>query len=393
MSCYVSSNNNRLYVALESTFGTVPGITGQNRIPGVKLVARQVPEPISRRDKTGSRTFPGLPNAIRKSTSYLLSTFMTQWTNHAADPTMGPLVQAGMGAPPIYFNGGTVAAAVGTSGLSSGITFAAPHGLAVGQAVTHETEMRFVSGIQDATTVFFGAPFTNVHVGDAFGRTATYRLANDIGSASIFDYWDPSTAVQRILEGAVVDTLRIKVNGDFQEFAFGGAARELLDSTSFASGQGGLATFPTEPTSANFDYTVIPGHLGQVWMGATPTQFFTLTGAELTLHNDVQLRVREFGSDLARCVAAGKRNVKLNFSLFEQDDAQTKGLYQAARQRSPIGVLIQLGQQSGQLFGAYMPAMVPEVPAFDDQETRLQWKFQNDRAQGTVNDEFYVAFG
>ncbi len=79
--------------------------------------------------------------------------------------------------------------------------------------------------------------------------------------------------------------------------------------------------------------------------------------------------------------------------MFELVDAQTAGLYQAARQRSPIGVMFQLGEQTNQLFGAYMPAMVPEVPEFDDSETRLQWKFQNDRAQGTVNDELYIAFG
>ena len=70
-----------------------------------------------------------------------------------------------------------------------------------------------------------------------------------------------------------------------------------------------------------------------------------------------------------------------------------QALYQAARQRSPIGVMLQLGEQTKQLFGAYMPAMVPEVPEFDDSETRLQWKFQNDRAQGTVDDELYIAFG
>ena len=62
MSCYISSNNNRFYVALESTYGQVPAITGQNRIPRVKLAAKQVPEQTSRRDKTGSRTFVGLPN-------------------------------------------------------------------------------------------------------------------------------------------------------------------------------------------------------------------------------------------------------------------------------------------------------------------------------------------
>jgi hypothetical protein len=210
---------------------------------------------------------------------------------------------------------------------------------------------------------------------------------------SIFDYWDPSTAVQRILDGAGMNTMTVKVNGDFQEFDFAGPAMDLIDSASFMSGEGGLTAYPAEPTVAGFDYTVVPGYLGEIWMGVTPTQFFTVTSAELTLDNDIELRAREFGSEFARCIAAGQRSVKLNFELFELVDAQTPALYQAARSRSPIAVMLQLGEQTTQLFGAYMPAMVPEVPEFDDSETRLQWKFTNDRAQGTVDDELYIAFG
>ena len=41
----------------------------------------------------------------------------------------------------------------------------------------------------------------------------------------------------------------------------------------------------------------------------------------------------------------------LNFNIFESVDAQTAGLYQAARQRSPISVMLQLGEQQQQLFG------------------------------------------
>ena len=128
-------------------------------------------------------------------------------------------------------------------------------------------------------------------------------------------------------------------------------------------------------------------------MGASPTEFFTLTAAQLDLDNAVDLRVKEFGSDYAQCIAAGQRSVKLNFELFEMADAQTPALYQAARSRSPISVMFQLGEQITQLFGAYMPAMVPEVPEYDDSETRLEWKFTNCRAQGTVENELYVAFG
>src|SRR5262249_38691249 len=156
---------------------------------------------------------------------------------------------------------------------------------------------------------------------------------------------------------------------------FSGPAKDVLDNASFTSGEGNLTQFPTEPATPGFDYTVVPGHLGQIWMGATPTRLFTLTAAELALDNNVELRVREFGSDFARCIAAGERSVRLNFSIFEQDDDQTKGPYQAARQRSPIGVMLQLGEQVGQLFGVYMPSMIPEVPEFEDRETRLEWRF------------------
>jgi hypothetical protein len=377
-------------VALESNYGQAAGITGANRIPIVKLTARQVPEQTSRRDKTGSRTFPGLPNRIRRRTSFQLNTFMTQWTDQTLPPTHGPLFQAVMGASPLIFAGGTVAVVTG----QTKIQFAAAHGLNPGQGITSGGDIRFVTAVQDTTTVFINAAFTVTPIaGSAIGATATFQLATDLGSTTIYDYWDPSTVVQRILNGAAMDGMKVTVNGDFQEFEFSGPSQDLLGSASFVSGEAGLTSYPVEPSSADFDYTIVPGHLGQVWMGAPESQFFTLTAAQLTMTNGIAQRLLEVGSDFARFITAGERTVRLNFKMFEQDDAQTKALYQAARQRSPIGVMLQLGEQPGQLFGAYMPAMVPEVPEFDDSETRLQWAFQNDRAQGTVDDELYIAFG
>ncbi len=390
MGCYVSSNNERVYVALESSYGEVPTITAANRIPLLKLGAKQVPAVTGRKDKTGSRTFVGLPNSIRKTTSFTLNTLMTEWVDQTAAPTEGPLFQAALGATPVLYSGGTVASVTG----QTQVAFTAAHGLSPGQAITSGTDIRFVAAVENSTTVFINAPFTiTPTAGAAIGATITYNLAEDLPSLSIFDYWDPSGAVDRILIGAAMDKPTIKVNADFQEFDFSGPSQDLLDSTSFTSGQGGLTAFPAEPAQTGFDYTVIPGHLGQVWMGATPTEFFTLTEAELTLENNIALRLHEFGSDFPRCITAGARKISLNFNIFESVDTQTAGLYQAARQRSPISVMFQLGEQQQQLFGAYMPAMVPEVPQFDDSETRLQWKFQNDRAQGSVDDELYIAFG
>jgi hypothetical protein len=377
-----------VYAALEASYGQVAAITAQNRIPLIKLGAKQVPVQTGRRDKTGSRTFAGLPNTIRRTVSFELNTFMTEWTNQPV-PTHDALFQAAMGAPGIAFGGGTIQSVTN----QTQIAFAAAHGLAPGQAITVGGEIRFVAAVQNSTTVFINAPFSNATVGSAVGGTFTYQLSEDLESVTLHDFWDPSTAVQRLINGAAMDKMQVKVNGDFHEFDFSGPGRDLVDSASFANGDAGLTQFPAEPAAAGFDYTIVPGHLGQVWMGSSPVQFFTLTTAELTLNNNIALRLHEFGSDFPRCIQGGVRSITLNFSIFEQDDAQTKGLYQAARTRSPIGVMIQLGEQMGQLFGAYMPAMVPEVPTFEDSDTRLQWKFQNSRAQGTVNDELYVAFG
>jgi hypothetical protein len=75
------------------------------------------------------------------------------------------------------------------------------------------------------------------------------------------------------------------------------------------------------------------------------------------------------------------------------DDSATPALYQAARQVSPTSAMLQLGQQQGELFGVYMKSVVPQVPQFDDSDQRQQWQFQTCRAQGSVDDEIFVAFG
>jgi hypothetical protein len=138
---------------------------------------------------------------------------------------------------------------------------------------------------------------------------------------------------------------------------------------------------------------VVPGNLGQAWLGTSPNQFLTITSASVLLKNSVDTRSREFGSSLPRAIAAGQRQVTASFDLYGMDDSATTSLYQAARQRSPISVMFQLGEADGQVMGVYLKSVIPEVPQFDDSENRLQWRFSSSRAQGTVDDEMVVAFG
>jgi hypothetical protein len=388
---YISSNANRFYTALEASYGQVGEITSGNRIPALKLTVQQKLATAQRKDKTGSRTFPGQPPGGRLQTNFELQTYMTSWQQAAGNPGYGPLFQAALGGAPLQFAGGSAASSTSAGRLG----FAAPHGLAAGQAVSCAGEIRFVAAIVNASTVQLNAPFTVLPgTGAAIGAAVTYVPATELPSASVFDYWDPATTVQRLLCGAAVDQMEIQVNGDFHEFHFSGLAQDVLDSSSFSSANvGELQSFPAEPALAAFDYSIVPGNMGQAWLGTTSAQFLTITSASIVLKNQLDTRSREFGSNLPRAISPGQRSVTAAFELFSQDDDATKGLYQAARQQSPITVMFQLGVAQGQVMGVYLQSVIPEVPEFDDGQNRLQWKFRQSRAQGTVNDEIAVAFG
>ncbi len=171
MSSYILSNANRFYTALEGAYGTVGTITAANRIPALKLSVSQQLAVTQRKDKTGSRTFVGLPPGGRKKTSFQVKTYMTSWQQPAGPPGYGPLFQAALGAAPLQYGGGTAASATATGRLG----FQAAHGLAAGQAVTSNGELRFVAAIVDAQTVQLNAPFTTLpSAGAPIGATITY---------------------------------------------------------------------------------------------------------------------------------------------------------------------------------------------------------------------------
>jgi hypothetical protein len=387
---YISSNANRWYCAQEGTFGQVPAITAANRIPAVKLTAQQQRAKSQRKDKTGSRTWAGMPSGMRRQTTFDVTSYMMDWADPTTLPPHGPLVAAAMGGAGALCAGG--AAAAGTQ--ASQIKFAAPTGLAPGQAVTFNGEIRFVAAVADPLSIVLNAPFSTAPAATSpLGPAAVYTLAPELPSVSLFDYWDPATAVQRVLSGAAVDRMSVSLNGDFHQFEFKGQAQDIIDSSSFSAGQGGATAFPAEPAAAGFSYSPVPGNLGQVWLGVIPNQFFTVAQASIEIRNNLNTRANEFGSVLPRAIAPGLREVMVTLELFGQDDVATTALYQAARQMSPLSMMFQLGQVNGQLLGIYLKSLVPDVPVFDDTENRLKWKFSDTRAQGTIDDEVVVAFG
>lgn len=388
MANYISSNANRFYVSTEAAYGQSAVITPANRFPAVKLQTQQVLEGTKRLDKTGTRTFLGAPKTARRHTAFEVRSYLTSWAG-SGEPGYGPLFRAGMGNSPQFSGALSIAAVQNVTQIQTSV----PHGLSIGSGVSFSNEIRFVTNVIDTATFALNAGFSTTPVtGQVLSPTVTYRLASALPSLTLYDYWDPVTTVSRMVTGVAVDTMDITVNGDYHEFAFSGPAADLIDSSSFTPGEGGLTTFPAEPAIGAFNYSIVPGHLGQVWLGSVDSQFFTLTAANIEVKNHIDVRNQEFGSSYPRAIAPGMRQVSSRFTVFAQDDAQTNALYQAAKARSLVSAMLQLGQQQSELMGIFLPQVTPEIPVFNDSETRLQWEFNSNLAQGTSDDELFIAF-
>lgn len=389
MGSYIASNKNRFYAAIEADYGKAAVVGQQNRFPASHVEGRQLVEQIRKVEKTGSRTHLGNRSSGRTRTAFQVQSYLSSW-NAAAEPGYGSLFQAACGASPITSNG----CVVNSVPTATEIVTDVPHGFAVGQAISWEGEIRFVSAVLNAYTFVFNAPFlTQPYSGVLLGPTVTYRLADNLPSFTLFDVWEADSVVSRAVTGCAVDVLEIAINGDYHSFHFSGPASDLVDRMSFQNGQAGLDSFPDEPSlDPDFVSAPVPGHLGQAWFGLPSNQFFTLLAAKVQLKNNLQLRSEEFGMTKPSGIVAGGRDVSVQFSVLAQDDNQTIELYKAARRQTGQSAMLQLGTQPGQLMGIFVPKVVTQIPHYNDGDLRLAWDFQSGVAQGKGNDELFIAF-
>ncbi len=395
---YVLSRLNRFYVKKEATEGTVPTFAAANAFAAIRLEAELEQAYIPRRDKIGSRTFPGVIAGGRRSARWSLESHLIPNGTAGTKPDMDPFFEALMGAAGTVYAGGTTHAT--TPCTTTSITFSAAQVLSVGNFIGFAGEIRCVTAITGGTpgaaTAVTVTPAFSAAPG--FGATITgtvsYALGSNLSTVSIADYWDPSTAQQRIINMAIVDAMRLSINGETHDLNLSGFGQQVIDSVTFVAGEGGLGSFPTEPASPVRNGVPIAGHYGQAWLGATPSKFTTLLSGALAINNNAMMRDKEFGFQVPQGHAEGMRSILWDWELYETDDATQLALYTAGKARTAIDAFFQLGQTAGQLFGAYTADLIPPVPKKGETDQYTSWGFTGGRAQSaTVNGELYIAFG
>lgn len=388
MACYISTRNNRYYAALETEFGRVAPVTAAHRFSGVSLNVVQQREEPRRRDKTGTRTYQGMTGRLRRHTTFELTTYVYAREAPTAPPRCGALVECALGGSArVTPDGLPVANVQGTA-----VSFAAAHGLQPGDALTLGGELRFVAACPDPLTAWLSAPLTGSAPPEA-GGAVSYRPGDRLPSASLYDYWTPASAIQRILRGCVIDEMELELNGDFHELRFRGVAAALVDSASFEAGEGGLSSFPAEPELESLMELPVPGHLGQVWIGVEAAPLGTVASARVRIRNHVEMRWRDFGLLAPRCVVPGEREVRIDLEIYSSDSEIFEAIHASADRREPMALMVQMGEAPGAMCGFHVPNFVPAPPEFLDGEERLRWRLRGSQAQGFRDDEIYLAFG
>jgi len=381
---YIPIELNRHFAALESNYGAVPAFAPSNAFQALKTDLELQQEYLERKDITGTRSFAGVAGSGRRQGQFQIEAYMVPSSN------LAPFFQGACGGAPQTFAGGQVTAGC----TESTLLFAAPHGLAIGRAVGYGGELRFVTAVGSSTQVTVDPPFSSAPPAAAMiTPTVSYPLATSLPSLAIYDAWTPSTAQQRILCGGCVDQMEVNVQGDFHQVKFQGKAQDVIDSVTFAAGQGGLSSFPAAPSSQSITGAPLAGNLGQIWLGSPAARFSTLARARLVLANNLDLRGNEFGSEIPLAAVPGPRQVTLDFEVFELDDASHRALYAAAHGRLPLAAHLQLGAATGGLFAAYLKNVVPQVPKYATNERQLRWSFTGSRAAGDDDDELWIAVG
>ena len=396
MPSYVNIAKENIYVKKESAAGTVPSITADEAIDVISADLSASQTYIQRSDKTGNRTFRGIVDGGKRGASFSIDSHLLPSGTAGTAPDADDLFEAAFGSVRSWAGANTHGA---TPCTTTSITFAAAQNLIVGDAISDGNEIRFITAITGgtpgaATAVTIDPPLTVAPgLGAAIEGTVSYSLAETLPSVSIFRYSEPSTALQQILNMGLVEEVMFELNGDVHSVKFTGPGQQIIDSASFENGQGGLSSFPAEPASQTRSAYAVAGHFGQLYLGSSISKFLTIVSASLSLKNNIGLRSDEFGSQVALGYTEGIRDVSFAWEVYELDDAATRALWTAARNRTAIKAFGQMGSTTGKLAGFYIPTLVPQVPSLADSENGRKWRFSSARASNTtVGGELYFAF-
>ncbi|MBX9601256.1 MAG: hypothetical protein K2X35_09635 [Bryobacteraceae bacterium] len=395
------SRNERLYLQKQGTaYGVIPNAGGTASV-GVANYCRHIGftidvlvQTLRRRDKTGTRSATrgergrARVGAWRSSKSLAGSGVANQV------PPCDPILVALMGADATVLAGS--GAITGATNASPIVITQAAHGFDAGDVVrvtavggnTAANGVWKIANVTANTYELMGSAGSGAYTAGGNGSRAgvRYTLSDEIRAFTAYLFRTPASLQQRCGFGLVAQQATFNLGQDVAEWEASGSGVWLLDSDTFAGAdltqRGGLTAFPAEPGGVlPTDGGVTAGFTGMFLAGSSKLANIRSCAIEISTANEVV--VEEFGTFYPSTMEGDERSVTISPSLFDQDDAGTKAVYQAALDKTQLDVFAAVGTKVGGTFCFDLKGVQMDEPSLNDGQRRMVRNYRNCRAYGS----------
>jgi hypothetical protein len=317
---YSLNRNQRVYLAIESSFGVAATVTGSNNCLITKAVFKPHVDVLVSQSKTGTRTvFPGVPG--RHSGTFSIEMELRPNGAPGVKPDMDPLLQA------LFGQAGVVAAGV---------------------SVTYSLN----DAILSFTAYNYRTPSTvsqQVAVGCIVQR-ATFKLGENIATCTF-------SGVALF----VPDT--------------------FIFSTLDAGGKGGLSSIAAEPGSPTSNGPIVAGFTGSAVLDSNTFLNIRTMDVDINLNSDIPLDV--FGSYYGGTPEADARDIGLTISTYDDDTTGTQDLYTKALTKAGITAVATIGTVAGSIAAFTVKGLQLETPDITEGTRKWQANIARSRATGS----------
>ncbi len=310
----------RVYVANQSNFLTVPSFGNTNAVRHIKANAKNDVALLVRRDKTGSRTATQGVRGRSFGTWSYEGSLAPSGVNGTA-PDFDPIFQAIFGKASAAANGGL--------------------------QYTFQDDP-----IKTFAMAIYRTPNT-LNQKIAYGcavNEATFNIGQDIA------------------EWTATGECRFVVESDY----FSSASTDE---------KGGLGAFPAEPGSPVTAGSIIAGFTGLINIGGS--EIVRIRTATVKINNGAAVIKDTFGKYLPDDVEGDERNVTLSFNMYEDDTAAQQAIRRATITKTPVDADLTVGTVAGSIVQFQLKNVQLASYDSDDSARRFSLTVPDSRAFGT----------
>lgn len=324
---FALSRNERCYVQLESTYGTIPNTAGtadlgnDDAFRHVRFQCMNDVQVIDRPDKTGTRS-QTVGTAGRKFARFALEMGLSAYGSAGDKPRVDPLLEA------LFGKAGTVVAST----------------------------------------------------------SVTYDLDDAMPSVSIWSFRTPAAVSQRVVHGGVISNATFNLGQDAATWAVEGEGQWMLQDDYFsvadATQKGGLTSFPTEPAAPNpADAGLTIGFTGAVTMGGN--SMATIRQAVIRVFTGNESVKDTFNEFYPTTTQGAERRVTIAFSCYDDDSTGIYDLREAANDKTAVDMIIQVGTTAGNIWTFNLESVLLAPEQLNDNQLRYASDYGDSRAHAS----------